>query len=58
MGRSKTVIRDRRETRHGLHFILTVCTCGGWALVGWPVAWLWNKVGPKRKTTVRTKTHE
>lgn len=55
MTSSKTTIRERRDTRHGLHLILTVMTCGMWSLIGWPVAWAWNKFGPRKRTTIRTR---
>jgi hypothetical protein len=49
------VTKERRETRHGLHLLLTFCTFGLWALTGWPIAWAWNRFGPRRKivTTYR-----
>lgn len=49
------VTKDRRETRHGLHLLLTFCTFGLWALTGWPIAWLWNRFGPRRKTVTYTR---
>jgi len=49
------VTKDRRETRHGLHLLLTFCTFGAWALTGWPIAWLWNRFGPRRKTVTYTR---
>lgn len=47
----KVVTKARHETRHGLHLILTICTGGVWALTGWPIAWLWNRMGPRRRST-------
>jgi hypothetical protein len=47
----RTVTKSRRETRHGLHLLLTLCTFGVWAFTGWPVAWAWNRFGPRRVTT-------
>lgn len=47
----KIVTKTRHETRHGLHLVLTVLTCGLWAVTGWPLAWAWNVWGPRRATT-------
>lgn len=47
------VTKARRETRHGLHLVLTICTFGLWAFTGWPVAWAWNRFGPRAKTVTR-----
>lgn len=52
----KQTIKTRHETRHGLHLTLTVCTCGLWAITGWPLFWLWNRFGPRRRTTIQTRT--
>lgn len=49
----RQVTKDRRETRHGLHLLLTLCTFGVWAVTGWPIAWAWNRFGPRR-TTITT----
>lgn len=54
MSTTTTVIKKRHETRHGLHVVLTILTLGGWALTGWPIAWLWNRFGPRRREVHRT----
>lgn len=28
----------RRGANHGLHLVLTLLTCGMWAITGWPIA--------------------
>jgi hypothetical protein len=28
----------KRGANHGLHIVLTICTCGLWAITGWPIA--------------------
>lgn len=38
----------RRGANHGLHVFLTICTCGLWAITGWPIA---AAMGRKTKTT-------
>lgn len=47
------VTKTRRETRHGLHLLLTFCTFGLWAFTGWPIAWAWNRFGPRRVTVTK-----
>lgn len=41
---------EKRGANHGLHLFLTVCTCGLWAITGWPIA---AAIG--RKKTVTTQ---
>lgn len=43
----KTV--QRRGANHGLHLVLSLLTCGLWAVTGWPVAAV---IG--RRTVTRT----
>ncbi len=45
----------RRPTRHGLHLVLTLCTCGMWAFTGWPLAWAWNRFGPRERIVTRDR---
>ncbi|MFE1515713.1 hypothetical protein ACFW9I_02590 [[Kitasatospora] papulosa] len=42
---------QRRQANHTLHIILTICTCGLWAITGWPIAAI---MGRKTVTTVPT----
>jgi hypothetical protein len=39
---------EKRGANHGLHLVLTVLTCGLWAITGWPIAAIMG-----RKRTVR-----
>ncbi|MEU5834499.1 hypothetical protein ABZ820_12615 [Streptomyces diacarni] len=39
----------RRGANHGLHLVLTLLTCGIWAITGWPIAAIMG-----RKTKTRT----
>lgn len=41
-------VTTRRGANHVLHLILTVCTCGLWALTGWPIAAM---IGRRTRTT-------
>lgn len=38
----------KRSANHGLHIVLTLCTCGLWAVTGWPIAAI---MGRKTTTT-------
>jgi hypothetical protein len=29
---------ERRGANHGLHLVLSIFTCGMWAITGWPIA--------------------
>lgn len=40
---------QRRGANHGLHIVLSVLTCGIWAITGWPIAAL---MGRKTVTTI------
>lgn len=39
---------EKRSANHGLHIILTILTCGIWAITGWPIA---SAMGRKTVTT-------
>jgi hypothetical protein len=41
----------KRGANHGLHLTLTICTCGIWAITGWPIA-----AAMGRKKTITTYT--
>lgn len=43
----QTVVH-KRGANHGLHLMLTILTCGLWAITGWPIAAI---MGRKTKTT-------
>lgn len=38
----------KRSANHGLHIVLTIITCGLWAITGWPIAAI---MGRKTVTT-------
>lgn len=42
---------QKRGANHTLHVILSICTCGIWAITGWPIA---AAMGRKTVTTVPT----
>ncbi|WP_060888668.1 hypothetical protein [Streptomyces scabiei] len=41
-------IVHKRGANHGLHIVLTILTCGLWAITGWPIAAM---MGRKHVTT-------
>ncbi|MEU9865499.1 SHOCT domain-containing protein [Streptomyces sp. NPDC047971] len=45
-------IVEKRSANHTLHIVLTVCTCGIWAITGWPIAAMMG-----RKTVTRIPTY-
>lgn len=49
---TRQVTKSRKETRHGLHLFLTICTFGAWGFV-WPCVWAWNRFGPRARTVTR-----
>ncbi|MFE2019873.1 hypothetical protein ACFW9O_17740 [Streptomyces sp. NPDC059499] len=42
---------ERRGANHGLHIVLSILTCGLWAITGWPIA---AALGRKTTTTIPT----
>jgi len=51
-GPSRAVTKSRRKTNHTFHLIASVCTCGLWAVTGWPIAILINRFSKDKETTV------
>jgi len=37
MARTQRIV-EKRGANHGLHVVLTIFTCGLWAITGWPIA--------------------
>jgi hypothetical protein len=54
-GPQYAVHKERRETSHLLHLVLTVLTAGMWGLFVWLPLTFWHKAGPRKRTT--TKFH-
>ncbi|MFD5058237.1 hypothetical protein [Streptomyces sp. NPDC058394] len=42
---------EKRGANHGLHIVLSILTCGIWAITGWPIA---AAMGRKTTTTIPT----
>lgn len=49
----KTVWKERKQTSHTFHLLMSVLTCGLWALFVWGPMAAWNAWGPKHKRTQR-----
>jgi hypothetical protein len=52
-----TTVTTRKPTNHTLHLILTLLTCGIWAVTGWPAAWAWNTFGPRATTRIQERQY-
>lgn len=50
MARTQRIV-EKRGANHGLHVVLTILTCGLWAISGWPIA---AAMGRKKVTRVPT----
>lgn len=50
---SKSVTKQRKDTSHGLHLVLTICTVGLWGIFVWLPITIWHKIGPKKKVVTR-----
>lgn len=46
----RQTIVTKRGANHTLHVILSILTCGLWAITGWPIA---AAMGRKEKTRIR-----
>lgn len=46
-------VTEKRGANHGLHLVLSLLTCGVWAVTGWPVAAVLG-----RRTVTRHDTAE
>lgn len=49
----KTVWKERKQTSHTFHLLMSVLTGGLWALLVWGPMAAWNAWGPKHKRTQR-----
>lgn len=49
----KAVTKERKDTSHGVHLFLTICTGGAWGLFVWLPMTVWHKVGPRKRTVTK-----
>jgi hypothetical protein len=45
----RAVTKQRKDTSHLFHLIMTVLTGGLWGLLVWLPITVWHKTGPRRK---------
>lgn len=51
----KSITRQRKQTSHTTHLILTILTGGLWGIFVWFPLTVWHKAGPKQKIVTRFK---
>lgn len=49
----KYVSKQRKSTSHTFHLVMTLLTCGMWALFVWLPITVWHKLGPRRRMVTR-----
>lgn len=54
-GHNRTTYKTRRDTSHTFHLIMSIITCGIWALFVWLPITIWHKFGPRNK--IRQRHH-
>lgn len=47
------VTKVRKDTSHTFHLLMTLFTCGMWAIFVWLPIIIWNSMGPRRKIKTR-----
>jgi len=47
------VSKERKQTSHTFHLLMTLFTCGLWALCVWAPLTIWHAMGPRRKNVTR-----
>jgi len=50
----KHVTYERKKTSHGFHLLMSFLTLGMWAVFVWPLVWVWNAFGPRKRTVTYT----
>ncbi len=50
---SRSVTKVRKRTSHTFHLIMSICTCGVWALLVWFPLAMWHRYGPRRREVTR-----
>lgn len=48
-GPRRAVVKQRKDTSHLLHLVLTIFTGGLWGLCVWLPITVWHKTGPRKK---------
>lgn len=47
------ITRQRKNTSHTFHLIMTIITGGMWGIFVWLPLTMWHKMGPKQKVKTR-----
>lgn len=47
------VNKQRKDTNHTFHLLMTLFTCGMWAVFVWLPLTVWHSMGPRRKNVTR-----
>jgi hypothetical protein len=47
------VTKVRKDTSHTFHLLMTLFTCGFWAVFVWLPIIIWNSMGPRQKVKTR-----
>lgn len=50
---ARGVSKDRKQTNHTFHLLMTLITCGMWAMFVWLPLTIWHALGPRRKNITR-----
>ena len=49
----RSVEKTRRSTSHTFHLLMSLLTCGVWAILIWFPLTMWHKMGPRKKTVIK-----
>jgi hypothetical protein len=49
----RSVRKERKQTSHTFHLLMTIITAGMWGLFVWFPLTLWHKMGPKKRVVTR-----
>lgn len=49
----RIVTKQRQETSHTFHLIMTLLTCGLWAVCVWGPITIWHAIGPRKRSVTR-----
>jgi len=52
---SRMVTKSKQDTSHTFHLIMSLLTCGLWALFVWGPIVIWHAIGPKAKSVTRAR---
>jgi hypothetical protein len=54
--KTRTITKERRQTSHLFHLVMTLITGGLWGLFVWLPITVWHKIGPRSKSVATTYT--